>query len=364
MLLECHPGVIPGSDSHASLRLRLAGGWPRDTRPMNAPPPSQTALAASLLLLLAAPLLVTGRVINFEAAGARAGAAEPTSVAVANAALLNHTLASLEAGDTLLVPNRTFVVMGGVVASGLHSVRVQLDGTLKWSGDTKAWPRRGKAPVVALTFQDTHNLTLTSSRGGVMDGNGAKWWGIPGVGYLERGKNRPPLLSVDTASEFVLEHWLLLNSPRFHFISSGLDGATIRHCNVSARRTREDAHGPVDLSAFNTDGFDVAGKNIHIHDCSVWNQDDTIAIKASSHGVTENVLVERVHASGVGLTIGSIGAAMVRNVTFRDVVMHHTNKGIYVKFRESGASGSITDILYENVLIQEPESWPIWIGPQ
>ena len=33
----------------------------------------------------------------------------------------------------------------------------------------------------------------------------------------------------------------------------------IRFCEVSARRTDEDGHGLVDLTAFNTDGFDVSG---------------------------------------------------------------------------------------------------------
>ena len=47
----------------------------------------------------------------------------------------------------------------------------------------------------------------------------------------------------------------------------------------SARRTNEDHHGLIDLTAFNTDGFDVTGKNVWIHDCTVWAQDDCIAVK-------------------------------------------------------------------------------------
>ena len=47
----------------------------------------------------------------------------------------------------------------------------------------------------------------------------------------------------------------------------------------SARRTNEDHHGIIDLTAFNTDGFDVTGKNVWIHDCTVWAQDDCIAVK-------------------------------------------------------------------------------------
>ena len=37
----------------------------------------------------------------------------------------------------------------------------------------------------------------------------------------------------------------------------------IRDCEISARRTDEDGHGLVDLTAFNTDGFDVSGQVAH-----------------------------------------------------------------------------------------------------
>ena len=61
------------------------------------------------------------------------------------------------------------------------------------------------------------------------------------------------------------------------------------------------------------------------------------------------------------MTIGSIGGgASVNNVTFRNAYMHNTFKGIYLKFN---SEGSITNILYENITIDSPNNWPIWIGP-
>lgn len=38
------------------------------------------------------------------------------------------------------------------------------------------------------------------------------------------------------------------------------------------------------------------------------------------------MLFERINASGVGLTIGSIGSSTVRNITFRDSVMQSSYK--------------------------------------
>jgi len=111
-----------------------------------------------------------------------------------------------------------------------------------------------------------------------------------------------------------------------------------------------------DLSAFNTDGFDLSGcHNVWIHDSSVWNQDDCFDVKDG----TSDVLIERVNASGFGLTIGSI-ASNVDNVTFRDSYMHHTHKGIYLKFR---GPGLVSNILYENIVMDQPEQFAIWIGP-
>ena len=112
----------------------------------------------------------------------------------------------------------------------------------------------------------------------------------------------------------------------------------------------------VDLQAFNTDGFDVTGKNVHMHDLNIWNDDDCIAVKDGS----ENMLFERINASGLGLVIGSIGASRVNNITFRNSYMYHTFKGIYMKTRWSdsgpvGESASITNILYENITMFEPE---------
>jgi polygalacturonase len=137
----------------------------------------------------------------------------------------------------------------------------------------------------------------------------------------------------------------------------GVDGLEVRHVDISARRTNVSSHDPVDMTAFNTDGFDVTGNNVWIHDCSVWNQDDCIAVKDGS----SNMLFERITASGVGLTIGSIGGSTVRNITFRDCVMPNSFKGLYLKFRDSG--GLIADVLYENIVIESPNQWPIWLGP-
>lgn len=69
----------------------------------------------------------------------------------------------------------------------------------------------------------------------------------------------------------------------------------------------------------------------------------------------------------MGLTIGSIGSTKNNNITFRDAYLPYTYKGIYLKFRECDASneecGTISNVLFENVRMDQPTQWPIWIGP-
>ena len=68
------------------------------------------------------------------------------------------------------------------------------------------------------------------------------------------------------------------------------------------------------------------------------------------------MLFERIRASGLGLSIGGIGAKVVRNVTFRDCFMDRTYKGIYLKFtaHSDDKHGYISDILYENITMYKP----------
>jgi len=319
------------------------------------------------VLVLALQLaLAQSRVYDFQVDGGALPDDSALATALKNGAAMNASLAALKPGDELHIPNKTFHLMGGVVVEGLDSVVIRIDGTLKLNDDMSAWPRypTSKRPDQVIDCFYLHksvNLTITSSGVGTLDGTGATWWGIPGIGYLERQENRPKLLVLDGSKGVLVENLRLINSPYWTFWAKGSDGLEVRYVTIDARRTSGDSHSTIDLTAFNTDGFDVAGTNVWIHDCTVWNQDDCVCVK----GTSSNMLFERIHASGVGLTIGSIGHNVVRNITFRNMTMHNTYKGIYMKFNGGAdtSPGIMEDVLYEDIVMESPEQWPIWIGP-
>merc|ERR1712107_202772 len=43
--------------------------------------------------------------------------------------------------------------------------------------------------------------------------------------------------------------------------------------------------------------------------------------------------------------------------------MYKTVKGIYMKFGELSRAATVSDVLYENIIIDEPTQYAVWIGP-
>lgn len=310
--------------------------------------------------------LTEAKVFNFETDGGAIPGDDSWKTVWKNGAALNASFQALKPGDVLLVPGKTFYLMGGVQAKNLDSVQIRIDGTLEFASTTLNaeryvgdWPRKGSHAHVleCMEFDNLKNVTFTSSGEGTLNGAGAKWWGIPGIGYLRRAENRPRLLHIRASKDVLIERLFLKDSPYWSFLADNITNLEVRYSRVEVRRTSSDRHSIIDLSAFNTDGFDfVSCDNVWVHDASVWNQDDCFDVKDG----TSNVVIERVNASGFGLTIGSIGRTNVRNITFRDAYMHHTVKGIYLKFR---GDGNVSDVTFENIVMDEPEQFAVWIGP-
>jgi len=302
--------------------------------------------------------------VDFEALGA-IHSNDTFEVAFQNGQLFNDTVNALQPGETFLIPgNRTFYLIGGIKADGMKDVVWQMDGNITFLNDRSLWPVNDTGSVEeCILLTNIENVLFTSkSRKGVLDGNGKKWWGM--IDYLIHQEDRPRLMHIITSKNVTVEYWFFKDSPFWTFYAQNSDGLIIRYSKFEARWTDQETHTWYDKQALNTDGIDVTGRNVHIHDVDIWVQDDCIAVKDGSR----DMLIERVSCSGIGLVIGSIGSSIVQNITFRDSVMPHTWKGIYLKTRwydsaPIGPAASISDILYENITITDPEQYAIWIGP-
>ena len=217
--------------------------------------------AAALLASLA---LSEARVWDYAADGGALPDDTSLSAAWQNGVALNATLNSLRPGDVLHIPNRTYHLMGGIVAHNLRSVVLRIDGTLVFTESIKEWPRNPHASgnskhhevFDCILLENSVNLTITSTGVGSLDGNGHVWWGIPGIGYLLRHENRPKLLTLRNSRDVLVERLRMVNSPYWTFWAENAEGLEVRHSSIDNRRTKHESHGLVDLTAFNTDGFD------------------------------------------------------------------------------------------------------------
>ncbi len=131
----------------------------------------------------------------------------------------------------------------------------------------------------------------------------------------------------------------LYNSPSFNF-------------HIHASRLRfERIHTYSDGCPFNTDSFNVGGKDIYIADSHVHSGDDCIPIGKN----TSNVLVERVTcACGNGATAviweTDNPATYIRNVTFRNMTFINTSFAANIKSLPS-YSGTIEQVLFEDIIL-------------
>lgn len=84
--------------------------------------------------------------------------------------------------------------------------------------------------------------------------------------------------------------------------------------------------------------------------------------QAADTRCTQDALIENTLLTGFGASIGSVpphpDVNCVRNITFRNISMPKTGKGVYVKSNPScrpGATAVIADILYEDIHMTSPE---------
>ncbi len=217
--------------------------------------------------------------------------------------------------------------------------------------------------------------------GGVLDGNGRKWW----KKFDEKRKNnitepltdiekqlaelnkdidtsdlgggnigafffRPPLIQFNNCTNVELEGITAQNSPFWntHFVYS----KDIKVSNVTFKNPSD---------GFNNDGLDIDSCNgVDINGCTFDVNDDCLCFKAGigKDGMRVNIPCENikarnckmVHGHG-GIVMGSDTAGGIRNIEVSDCQMQNTDRGIRVKSRR-GRGGTVENIMISNIEMQ------------
>jgi len=126
------------------------------------------ALVSNFLLLAfvsgSVSVLVSAKTIDIEKDLFAIPDDDSFEVGQQNTDIINFGFQKLEKGDKLLIPGgKTFYVNGGITATKLHSVTIQLEGTLSYLQDIKRWPRTsGKVTSLGLQIDIKTWLTFES----------------------------------------------------------------------------------------------------------------------------------------------------------------------------------------------------------
>lgn len=110
----------------------------------------------------------------------------------------------------------------------------------------------------------------------------------------------------------------------------------------------------------NTDGFDIgSSSDITISNANVKNQDDCVAINSGT-----NIKVTNCQCSGGhGVSIGSVGGRkdnIVKGVVVSGTTIANSDNGVRIK-TISGATGSVSDITYEDITLKNIAKYGIVI---
>ena len=225
---------------------------------------------------------------------------------------------------------------------------------IAWS-EWQTWPNSSHAMCHATPYESKHpifvpvreslvwgeNLSNVAITGdGTIDGQGWRWWPL----YAKDKQNeywhncRPKLLRLDDSSDVVLSGVTLRDSPMYHVSFSHMVNLDIEGVTVDS--------GCGFNLAPNTDGFNVHGNNIRIHNCSVRNGDDCVPLNAPSSNVTVTNLRCECGNGVVPIVWGKGGE--ISNVLFQDIELINTHTGIAVKSLPS-YNGTVKNVVWDRV---------------
>lgn len=329
------------------------------------------SLKIGFLALCAIIFLARGSVGHFVEDFGAIHTVERWEVALQNAEAFLKALSAANSSDTdrtVVFPEGRSYYMYAINVTGLNGVKIQIDGTLRYSDEIKNWPEDNFG---LMRFLSCEGLHITGK--GMIDGQGLNWWRRCYTGV----DNRPDMITFKESRNLSIDSLYLYSSPKYSINFDDCADIVIHDVTIFINSTLargRDKHQSATY-ALNTDGIDIAATNVTVYNCVITNYDDAIVAKPCRSNwkyctCSGNMLAyNNTITYSTGLTIGSVppndNINCVRNVTFRDSVMHRPLKAIYIKPNPgTNGKGIIEDITYENIAIDHALWWTVYIGPQ
>ncbi|OAV96262.1 hypothetical protein PTTG_03469 [Puccinia triticina 1-1 BBBD Race 1] len=158
-------------------------------------------------------------------------------------------------------------------------------------------------------------------------------------GNLNHLPQRPRLVRFENCQDVDYSGFNLFDAPLYHLVVALGTNFRIHNFRISS----------TNIGA--TDGIDVSGTNIHVHDVDIKTGDECVTAKSPMKGL----LVERVSCINTdGCSIGSFGASgkgyIVEDVLYRHVNLTNASNGVVVK-TYSSSQGTIRNITFTDFIL-------------
>ncbi|KAJ4298925.1 hypothetical protein N0V90_004168 [Kalmusia sp. IMI 367209] len=234
-------------------------------------------------------------------------------------------------GGKIVFKSTTYYVNSVLNISGLDDVDVDIQGKLLWSTDIPYWLNHSLP--VGYQNQSTafilsgNNVRINGNGVGNFDGNGDYWYQwIKKQPNTSNYPGRPIQISLDGLTNSIIRGINFFRSQMWTMV-------IIRSHNTILENVLVNNTGNI-VSSSNTDGANTMfSSNISFRNWTVYNGDDSIAIKANSTNIT--ILDSKLH-NGLGIAIGSIGQYFnhfetIENLRVENVHYSNTLHAFYMK---------------------------------
>ncbi len=213
----------------------------------------------------------------------------------------------------------------------------------------------GRPSKYFIYGKDINNFKIYGN--GIIDGNEEIFYGKVTPFHIEGSfYPRVPLIYIENGKNLSFEGITLTKSGFWTLHLVGCDGVKIDSLNI--------LNNPIFT---NCDGIDPDhSKNIIIKNTNISCADDCIVIKNTEafkkYGDSYNIDVSNctLKSTSAAIKIGTESVSDFKNIRFKNIRIHDTNRGISLMLRDGG---SIEDAIFENISIDNHLVSPInWWG--
>ncbi|UKZ52915.1 Polygalacturonase 1 [Trichoderma virens] len=216
-----------------------------------------------------------------------------------------------------------------------------------FTGKTTFGYKEWAGPLISISG---NGIQIQGASGHTIDCAGQRWWDGKGS---NGGKTKPKFFSAHSLQNSNIKSLNVLNTPVQAFSINSVTNLGLY--NVTLDNSLGDTKG-----GHNTDAFDVGSSTgVYISGAIVKNQDDCLAINSGT-----NITFTGGNCSGGhGLSIGSVGGRSdntVKTVRILNSKVSNSQNGVRIK-TVSGATGSVSDIIYDNISLSNIATYGIVI---